>query len=491
MLRQLVLACILLGATFFVSSVKTTETNASTAQFTEDIPIGFIVPITGPLGAYGPEMIRGGELAEWVVNTKWTEQQRIDRLDNQTIDIIVEDTETNPDKVPAIVTDLITNEGCEVIVGAAASSCTLAADGVTDQNEVILISYASTSPAISTEAGDYTYRVVPMDKLQGDALAALAYDMGYRHAAMIYLDNSYGLGFATVFNETFIALGGTVEEDIPYIETATSFDTELATIKAAEDAGDIDVVMDVSYADDGAVIFTQAALAGITTPWVCAEGIADAAIFDVAAGVGAAMTGMIGTRPFSNTTTGEYQTFIDYYHERFGATETPGIYCDYAYDAVMLAVDAIVEAGVYNGPDIKTALDTVNVGWMGATGDKTFDQYGDVGGSYILWEVTEDPTGTCWEFTQMGMWTSAGGVDITVADPVFTGECMSETETTDTGVTETITQTETGTETVTQTGTQTIVTVSTKEVGAPGFELYILLISFGVLVIPVIWRKRR
>ncbi|MFX0204635.1 MAG: ABC transporter substrate-binding protein [Candidatus Hodarchaeota archaeon] len=466
MTKQLVLVCILLGAMLFFNTNKTTDTNASTAAFTEEIDIGFIVPITGPLGAYGPGMIQGAELAEWVIANKWSEADRVAKLNNQTVDIIVADTETDPTKVPAIVTDLITNDGCEVIIGAAASSCTLAADGVTDPMEVILISYASTSPAISTDAGDYTYRVVPMDKLQGDALAALAYEQGYRNAAMIYLDNSYGLGFATVFNETFIALGGTVELDLPYIETAPSFDTELTAIKTAADAGTIDVIMDVSYADDGAVIFTEAALAGITTPWVCAEGIADAAIFGVATGVGDAMTGMIGTKPYSPTESAKYVEFLGYFQEKFGADATPGIYGDYAYDAVMLAVDAIVEAGSYDGPAIKTALDTVNVNWIGATGNKTFDQYGDVGGSYILWEVTEDPTGTCWEFTQFGMWTTGSGVEITVEDPVFTGECGEET-------------------TTTPTDTET----STTEEDGPGFEVYIVLIAL-VASIPLITRRK-
>ncbi|MFX0206476.1 MAG: ABC transporter substrate-binding protein [Candidatus Hodarchaeota archaeon] len=420
--KQLIILCILLGSMVFVISNETGKIDAETSALPDIIKIGYLAPLTGSLGSFGSGMLEGAELAEWVVNTKWGGISRNGKTQAM-IDIIVKDTETDPAKVSVIVNDLITIEGCEVIIGAAASSCTLAADGVTDPNEVVLISYASTSPAISTDAGDYTYRVVPMDKLQGDALAALAYEKEFRHAAMIYLDNSYGLGFATVFKQTFIALGGTVELNLPYIETKTSFDMELTAIKTAADAGTIDVIMDVSYSDDGAIIFIEAALAGITTPWVCAEGVADEAIFDVATGVGEAITGMMGTKPFLYTNTPEYQEFLGYFKEFYGATETPGIYCDYSYDAVMLAVEAISAADVYNGSAIKAALDTVNVGWIGATGDKTFDILGDVGGSYILWEVTEDPTGTCWEFTQFGMWTSAKGVDITVTDPIFTGTC--------------------------------------------------------------------
>ncbi|MHA2270812.1 MAG: ABC transporter substrate-binding protein [Candidatus Hodarchaeales archaeon] len=401
--KLLFLICIMLGSAVLIMSNEPTSTAGSPSALPDTIKIGYLHPATGALSAY--ELDKGGLLAEEVVNTAggrggW----------NGTLDVIFEDTATDPTTTDAAAKKLIETDGVEVMVGAAGSSNTLAAGKVCAQNNVPIVSYASTSPAITTQGGEWVFRVVGSDELQGWALAEAALALGYSKAALIYLDNAYGIGLADVFYEYFVGGGGEVVQEFKYVETATSFSTEITKIKSLEDAGDIDCIMDTSYADDGALIFTEAATLGVTTPWLCAEGVADAKIFDVATGVGAAMEGMRGTKPLSFEDSDEWQTFNASYWAKYGTAQN--IYGDYAYDAVLLVLDAIISAGSYDGTAIKNALPTVANGWNGASGDKTMDANGDVGQDYIIWEVTE--ANATYSFTKLGDWNFLTGASFVV-----------------------------------------------------------------------------
>lgn len=444
--RMLFLACLLLASMAFIAFNRTGTATAATSALPANIKIGYLVPLTGGLGAYGAGMQAGAELAEWVINTKMGGIGAA----NSTIELLITDTATDPTTSAAAATTLVNVDGVQAIVGAAGSSNTLAIAAVTNPAQIVLISYASTNPNITTQGGDYTFRVVGSDNLQGQAMSDVALEFGYENAVSIVLSNAYGLGLADVFKTNFEAGGGTVVKEIPYTETATSFSTEITEIQTLEDAGSIDCIMDVSYASDGAIIFTEAATAGLDTPWVCAEGVADAAIFDVKAGVGAAMEGMWGTKPYSDTTTTEYAQFLAYFHEKYGATEDPKIYADTSYDAVMLLADAIADADEDDGTAIKDSLKTVSQGWKGATGDKSFDTYGDVGQDYSVWRVDANSSTTSgYEFATKGYWTLAGGPDF---------EIPEEEESEDDGI--------------------------------PGFEAIVLLAAFGITASFVIRRRK-
>jgi branched-chain amino acid transport system substrate-binding protein len=378
---------------------------AAHSSFLPDvIKIGYLTPLSGSASESGRGMRLGAELAEWVINERWGGIPR-DGLPNATIDILITDTVTNPTATMAVATNLIRNEGVEVIIGAAISSNTLAAANITNPAQVVLISYASTSSSLTTQGGEYTFRIVGSDSLQGWALADTALNKGYKRALALYQDTHYGLDVAVAFKHKFEGKSGTVVEEIAYPETTTNFSAQLQTIHTLEDIGAIDVIMDVSWFADGAILFTEAASSGITTPWLCAETVADPFIFTIRPNVGPSMEGFWGiTSMRPDPTTPAYQQFLAFFQERFPGVSVP-FYADYSYDAIMLAVDAIRHAGVYEGSVIKEILPVISQEWIGATGKKTFDRNGDIWQEYRIWEVTESVPNS-YEFATRGSWLS-------------------------------------------------------------------------------------
>ena len=385
--------------------VKDLEAQISELQaktLPDPIKIGHLAPVTGELGPYSEGFLKGVELAVWEVNEK------LGGIAGHKVEVIVEDTRTDASAAAEAAHKLIDVDKVQVIIGAYSSSCTMAAAAYAEESHVVMISPASTSPAI-TDAGEYIFRVVPSDAGQGAALADLAIAMGYKTAATIVINNPYGIGIEEVFKERFEAAGGDVVATVRYELGAATYKTELGTIQEKNP----DVIIDVSYADDGQIIFKEAAELGIDIPWICAEGIADEKIFE-APGVGEYMAtaggkGMIGTRPLSVVSPASVR-FQELWKEHYGVEYEGEIYADYAYDAAKIALMAIAYAGVYDGEAIKDALPYVGHAYKGASGDKTFDEYGDVAGDYTIWKV-ELVEGE-YKFVPIGKWSSSMGIEL-------------------------------------------------------------------------------
>ena len=185
------------------------------------VEIGFLYPATGDLGAIGQGLLDGAMAGAYRLNQTY----------DFNVTLKVEDTKTVPADAKTAAQNLISG-GVEVIVGAAASSSTIAASEVTIANEVPLVSYASTSPAITAlDDDDYVLRVVASDVFQGVALAQLADNQSMSTVYIMNRDDAYGNGVADEFTKAFESLGGTVNGRIQYDPTATSYATEVTTVK--------------------------------------------------------------------------------------------------------------------------------------------------------------------------------------------------------------------------------------------------------------------
>ncbi len=355
------------------------------AEQPEEIKIGVLLPLSGNLAPFGEGMLKGARVAEKELNDAGG-------VLGAKVTLVVEDTATDPAKAVEAAQKLINVDGVRAIVGAAASSSTLAVAPICEENRVVLVSPASTSPLV-TDAGDYIFRVVASDTLQGKVLAELALAKNYTKAATFVINNDYGIGLQDVFTRSFEDAGGRVVLQIQYDPGRGDYRTELQQLRGSE----AEVVMFVSYPEDASVILRQAVELGVEQQWIAAEGIASEEMFSYA-GMKEAMEGMLLTKPASATDSPEYQHFYRLFKEMYPGEE-PGIYADTTYDATMMIAKAIEAAGAYDGEKIKEALYEISKGYRGATGDKTFDENGDI--VYQDYVVLKATNGT---FVEVGTW---------------------------------------------------------------------------------------
>ncbi|MBD3884421.1 ABC transporter substrate-binding protein [Phormidium tenue FACHB-886] len=373
------------------------------------LKLGTLLPITGDLAQYGTTMQDSAGLLLETVNA-------CQGALGKPVDLISEDDQTEPTAGAAAMTKLTEVDQVAGVVGAAGSAVSSAAIDIAVRNQVVQISPSSTDPSFTDRAkkGDFKgfwFRTAPPDTFQGDALAQLAQQQGFKKVAILAINNDYGNGLIQSFTPAFKALGGTVtNESSPtkYAPDATTFDSELT----AAFSGQPDAVLLVAYPETGSLVLKAAFEQGLlgNTKILLSDGMK---IDKLAELVGQAdgkfiASGVIGTAPGASGPA--IDGFLQAYKAKFN--RDPNVYDANTYDAaavlVLAAEAAKANTGtalkdkvreVANGPgqevsDVCQALDLVRQGkdinYQGASGTIDFNEQGDVVGVYDVWTIGDD-----------------------------------------------------------------------------------------------------
>ena len=352
----------------------------------ETVKIGLLSPQTGPIAQYAPGFEDAGKVAIAELNEQYE--------GDYTFELIIGDSGCDGTQAATAAQTLI-DSGVKAIVGAACSGATLGAIAVTAPAGVPMISYASTSPAISgADDNGHLFRVVPSDAQQAVALAAVASASGASKPAVLYMTNDYGAGLGDNFASNW---SGDVCVQVGYDPAEGSYDA--STLAQSVVDGGCDSVLLMSYATDGAAIMEALSAQGFSGQVIGADGIADAAFtesFTDASAVG----GLIATRPRPGEESSAKSSFEAAYAAAGGADGA--IYTGETYDAIKL-----VAAAVVSDPDgnLVNAINKTGVNYAGASGTHTFDANGDVLGTG--YEVCQfDGT----NFSCPRVWTADGGL---------------------------------------------------------------------------------
>jgi ABC-type branched-subunit amino acid transport system substrate-binding protein len=103
---------------------------------------------------------------------------------------------------------------------------------------------------------------------------------------------------------------------------------------------------------------------------------------------GEAAEGVIGTYPTFSQETPQYKAFKAAWDKKYPDKKIP-VFGEYNYDMVKLTAKALRMAKSMDPEDLRKAMIEAGKGFMGVTGDKTFDENGDVGAVYGRWTVKQ------------------------------------------------------------------------------------------------------
>jgi ABC-type branched-subunit amino acid transport system substrate-binding protein len=338
----------------------------------ETYRIGAAFALSGSIAVYGEGFKKAVDLAVEEINAAGG-------IKGKKIEIMYEDNKSTSKDCVTAVRKLITVDKVPVTFGPAASSNFMAAAPVAQESKVVMISAEGAAPGV-TKAGEYIFRVFPSDVLQGKGISDLCIRLNHKEIPIMYVNNDWGLGLKNVFVENFKKTGGKVTDEIPYDEGKTDYRTEL--IRATK--GNPPATVNLTYINEGAVMFKQAYEMGIKTQWICGSAAKAPKLVELA---GKAVEGIIGTYPIFSQETNEYRAFREAWKKKYGDAKIP-IFGEYNYDMVFLTAKAI-EKGGYTSEGIRKALFEVAKGYRGVTGDKTFDQDRGVGSEYGVWTVKD------------------------------------------------------------------------------------------------------
>jgi ABC-type branched-subunit amino acid transport system substrate-binding protein len=345
----------------------------------ETIKIGCVLELSGELARMGDKMLDGAKMAVEEINDAGG-------VLGKQVELLEEDGGTNADQGFERVKKLVEIDGVQVIVGPMITPTSELSMPYAKEHEVPLITMSATGIALSElPATDWYFRTCLRDDAQGRLLAEIVMDEGYTKLATIVLDNTYGKGLETGIVEGLEDAGWQGEHvvSIHYDITKKDYRTELQQIADSNP----DVVLAVTYGDDGIIIFKQALELGLDDiAWLGCDGNYGSGLFKEPKSAEFMEKAIVaGTRTVGS---GEaYEQFVPQYTQKFGAA--PETYCDTTYDAVWAVAKAIEAAGAYDGDKIRAAL--VDLEFEGATGPISFNELGDrTSGAFEIWEVVKD-----------------------------------------------------------------------------------------------------
>src|SRR3990172_7823320 len=272
--KWLLLTALIVIAVFAFAACKDDKKEGKTPTPTgsqEPLKIGYELDFTGALAAFGPEEENAIKLAIKQINDAGG-------VLGNPVEGVKADSATDKDIGVAEANRLVDIEHVQAIVGSLASGVTLAiAEGVTGPKNILQISNASTSPALTkANDNDFLFRTPISDAAQGQVLAKLVEDQGYTKVCTMYVNNAYGQGLSENFAAAFTG-EVTAQVSHPDQTAATTYVSELN--KCVE--GDPEALIAISYPTGQAQVYLKEALENaIIDKFVFVDGTRDAKMFE-------------------------------------------------------------------------------------------------------------------------------------------------------------------------------------------------------------------
>jgi branched-chain amino acid transport system substrate-binding protein len=334
-------------------------TGAKTDSNATEIVIGEFGSLTGTTATFGISTKNGIDMAVDAIN-------KGGGLLGKQVRVIVEDDQGKPEEAQTVVTKLINKNQVVAVLGEVASSRTMAAAPVAQQNAIPLISPSSTNPKV-TQIGDYIFRVCFIDPFQGLVMAKFATNtLKVKNVAILRdIKNDYSVGLADVFVDNFKKMGGNIVANESYSEGDTDFSAQLTSIKAKNP----EAIFVPGYYTEVGLIARQARKQGLNIPLLGGDGWDSPKLVEIG---GEAVNNTYYSNHFSvSDPNPTIQKFVSDYKSRYNAT--PDALAGLGYDAASILFDAIKRANSTDGPKVRDAIAS-SKDFPGITGKITLDK---------------------------------------------------------------------------------------------------------------------
>jgi len=335
------------------------------------LKIGSLSPLTGPYAADGNDIANGTRAAIAAIKAEGGIPGFRD------IQLFAEDDACDPRQAVAAANKLV-NLGVVGVVGAYCSSATIPASEVFAEEDIIMITPASTAPGVTERGLDYMFRICGRDDDQ--APAAIKFMLGHLNAKTVFIvddKTTYSQGLAIEVATNAAKSGIKVLAHDHVNQGDRDFSAVLTKVKQANP--DVFYVS-LQNSSSGALMLMQAKRMGITAAILGQDAVYHPQLMEIAKD---AAEGAFLTFGYMDKAAPEYTMFIDTYAKVSGV---PGAYSAYSYDSAYVLLTAIKNAGgSTDAAKIKAEMMKLNV--KGASKQIKFRENGDSGSDYVIFQV--------------------------------------------------------------------------------------------------------
>ncbi|MSR67196.1 MAG: ABC transporter substrate-binding protein, partial [Pedosphaera sp.] len=342
------------------------------------IRIGEFASLTGKEATFGISSHEGTVLAIEELNAAGG-------VLGKKLELLTEDDLSKAGESATVVNKLIARDHVVAILGEVASSRSLEAAPICQQNQIPMISPSSTNPKV-TETGNYIFRVCFIDPFQGKVLANFAAKTLKAKKVAIFTDvkSDYSKGLAKYFKEGYAKSGGQIVAELDFNGGDKDFKAQLTAIKSANP----EAVFVPGYYTDAALICIQAKQLGLNIPFFGGDGWESDQLLKI--GKDAFEGHYFSTHYAPEVATEKSKQFVAAYQKRWknsnGTPKLPDAMAALGYDSAMILADAMKRARSTEGPKVRDALATTK-DFDGVTGRTTINAQRDATKSAVILQV--------------------------------------------------------------------------------------------------------
>jgi branched-chain amino acid transport system substrate-binding protein len=375
MRKRLIALVAVLGMVAMVATGCAAQSGGGTTPATETVvKIGIGAPLTQGAVALGQGMERGAKLAVAAANESTAAQELKIKFET-----VSGDDQGDPKTGVNVANQFVSDPALLGVMGHLNSGVSIPASKVYNQNDIVMISPASTNPKLTEQGFKNVFRVCTIDSVQGPAGADFAKKLGYTSVYVVDDSTPYGEGLAAEFAKQFTANGGKVLGTEKTSDKDTDFKALVTKIKGLNPA----LVYYGGIYNSGALLAKQLKEGGVKAPLMGGDGLYDQEFVKLAGAANA--EGDYATSvglPVDKLPKG--QEFVAAFNKANPGQEIAA-YDAYAYDAAATIADAILKVAKEQGADKITTADAKKAivaavaatDMQGVTGPVKFDAKGD------------------------------------------------------------------------------------------------------------------
>ena len=340
----------------------------------KEISIGAVMPMSGPLAAYGQVTNLGVELAH---------KQQPTLKNGDTIKIVLLDNKGDKVETATATTRLISSDKVVAILGALTSTNTAQAIAIADKKEIPVIASVATNDQLTAKR-EFANRVCFTDSFQGEVVANFAKAQGYKTAVVI-VDQAqvYSLGLSKAFESAFKKNGGEIVKKIKVTSGDKDFKAVVSQIKETNP----DFMFLPLYHPEASMIARQSKQLGLEKPMFSGDGVANQTFIDLG---GDSVNGYMFT-DFFDSTNPPSQTSADFvaFHEKETGNKEMNSFTALGADTYNVLIDAMNRCedptnSVCINKEIKKTT-----GFDGVSGKISIDSEGNATRSAVIKEIKD------------------------------------------------------------------------------------------------------
>src|SRR5699024_9359714 len=315
------------------------------AQGNTPIKIGGLLPLSGAGAIEGHQVIQGFEFA-------FAEANAAGGINGRSLELIVEDDESNSSKGVTAVRKLIEREKVPFILGTYPTAVAVAASKVAREYGVPMLSGGSTGAQATDEnpEGDpWFFRPWPDSNLQGeDTAKAIVHQFNAKRVAIIHDNTNYGTTLAKQCKAVVEREGGEIIFTDNYNIGEQDFSSMLTRLRQLRP----DAVYIGGWAGDGATIVREADVVGLRTQFVGSGSMLSDDFIELA---GEASEGFAVATMFEPSTPNHVgQAFAKRFTDSTGNDTNTLVAL--GFDSASIGIEALRRAGEVDGRKVQEIL---------------------------------------------------------------------------------------------------------------------------------------